>query len=461
MSRDRHRASLVVGAALACIVAAALFGSAACGESTSAGGRGGASGTSGAGGGLATSSTASTTSSGAAGAGGAGVDAGADPIWQFYPEQVGGCNVERLENPADVRLFEWASCDGVSDCQRMVFLPPFEDVSSQPWTTAVDTPDGTKIALSLNESATNYTYVLFANSDGRLFDGFRQFIGNGSDSCGITQGMLSTSRYGFMALHEITQAQFRWAGLLASLETHEGAVFEPTWPLGDPHESALGAKRLFFHFGAGNLVSLAAADGSDPEVFAPFDFQSMQFQEHLSAAPDRVLWTRSEVVNGSVTWKIMASDGLVSPVPYLVPADGSFYDSAAYSGSYVAWLRGVNQTDINVFDTIELWASPWSADPAGLVPKKVADVPFKNMPGLWSYVAGHDRYAVNSVQDAPVYGETYVYDLGTGSHQAYTLPDGQGVAYYAGLTAHGLWVVGRPPPPSHDPPSLIVKFALP
>jgi hypothetical protein len=157
---------------------------------------------------------------------------------------------------------------------------------------------------------------------------------------------------------------------------------------------------------------------------------------------------------GGVSGIITTTDGTSPPSPYLAPTDGSFYDIGVGAGPYVAWFRGINRTNINVYGSVELWASPYDPDPTKLAPFKVDDYAYPNMLPL---LGAGGRVA--AVADSGQLGSTVVWDVATRKRSVYTLPDNYQVSPpYLGLTSTHLWVQGASGP--NVPPDMYVRFTL-
>lgn len=288
-------------------------------------------------------------------------------------------------------------------------------------------------------------------------------------------GQVATEHYGFLMLHDGNFGMFkgRIGGLVASFGSDAVTTFEPgyygsdggtTWPPGLMNDHVLASKRWFFNWGYNTLLSLSAPEGTDMHVFAQFDDKTMIRQGDLTLTPTGLLFARMEILDNGATVReiIMASDGVSDPTPYLVAPDGTDYGAVGYADTHVAWMRGVNATNINEYEKVELWASLYSADPAALKPYKVADLDLPGMSTTHWYEAGSGLYATATAADAPVYGEIHVYDLAKKTHTTHTVPDGYTAANYLGITPTHVWMYGTPP--QQDPnywEQLLVRFAVP
>jgi hypothetical protein len=443
----------VVTAYFGVVVATACDGSS---ETFNAGGSGG-----GFGGATTTSTPTSTT---AAGAGGGGQDAGGGfggagttPVWEPLAQSIVGCTLERITNAPEVRLFHLEPCSDQPSCQALVMSPIFGNLGHTAifeagWVQEADT--GTVFSINLRV-APDYL-VLFARPDGWLIDGYK-ILGAGGCYGGMPGS--NRTRYGF----EVDQGTLphRLGGLLNALDQSAAPVTFETVPtptgIGPQIWQAWGDDRWVWEFYPDRLDTISVQDGSGLYTMAASASGGPILAVNFPTTPGPVFYF--EQVNlvppNSVQGIIAQSDGLQPSAPYLVPSDGSYYGHPAYAHSHIGWLRGIGQTDVNQFAEIEVWASPYSANPANLSPQKVDDYPGQAMPELWG---GHGYLAAVSAADAPTYNETAVWHLSDATKRIFQYPGGRKVNRYLGITEGYVWVVGRDL--SVDYADMIVRFVL-
>jgi hypothetical protein len=202
--------------------------------------------------------------------------------------------------------------------------------------------------------------------------------------------------------------------------------------------------------------TVATADGSDPTILGqPVGTTSpiLTF-DSLDTNGSTFMLGLTQAAGATTTGFIATTDGKAAPAPYLTPSDGSLYDYAVYTGSYVAWLKGIGSQSDNLFTKVEVWASTYDPDPAKLAPFKVTDYPFTAMSTLVG-AGGRIAYFLDPSTMA-------VWDLATLTQSAKTLPPNQAQSVpYMGMTSTHLWVKAAQPPASENPTDMIVRFALP
>jgi hypothetical protein len=226
----------------------------------------------------------------------------------------------------------------------------------------------------------------------------------------------------------------------------------------------MAAGRWVWNCSPDRVLSVATADAGDLTVVA----QSRAWDQTSTVlAIDSIATNGStfllgepvETADGGVTSIIATTDGKNAPTPYIVSADGSYYDFAAYAGPYVAWLRGIGVQAVNTYTKVELWASAYDPDPSKLEPFKVADYPFTSMGQLLG-AAGRVAFLAGFEADGGTPSTTAVLDLSSKTAKLYTLPANHQVSPpYLGLTSTHLWVQASPAP--NTPTDMYVRFALP
>ena len=129
----------------------------------------------------------------------------------------------------------------------------------------------------------------------------------------------------------------------------------------------------------------------------------MQGQEDFSIVPNGVLFERDELINNgaAVTWKIMFSDGIAAPTPYLVPADGNLLRIARLRRH----ARCVDARDqpngCECLRRRRALGFALQRYPAALAPYKVETTPRHNGAPRRTYAAGSGRYATQSLIRSP------------------------------------------------------------
>jgi hypothetical protein len=104
-----------------------------------------------------------------------------------------------------------------------------------------------------------------------------------------------------------------------------------------------------------------------------------------------------------------------------------------FTGTHLTWLRGLGY-DGGMWKKIEIWASPYSWDAAGLAPQYVADWPFA-FPGDVSRAA-FGRLMQTSGIDGGDMVSAHVWSIPDGEHRRVEIPAATGlkVGQSTGLT---------------------------
>lgn len=464
MKRREHRICVTVVALLSPCAAAAL---ASCGSSgdaaavSSAAGAGGAATTVTSGVPASSSSlpvvTIGSTSSSSTGAGGGGVA----PTWETLTATPIGCSVDHLTNPGVARVFTWIPCDdGTPSCEEMQFDGPADTITTGLMSAShVQEEDGAGVRLELGIDYGGETTVYFAYEDGTLFDAYRTVF---TADCALWQGSLAGSHLGIL-VGNLNLASPKLGGFTRDLSTGAPpAAFEvtPAPPGFGPQDTPMSPTRWAWQYGGGKVVSVSSLDGSGLVLLAEASnpaYPGLLDAHMVSGAGSIFLIPETfELDGGAVDVRIVSTDGLAQPTDYLRATDGSFYDFPVFADSHVAWFRGVGVISLNQYQRVELWASPFSADPAALAPFKVADYTFDAatfMAGGWG------RVAMPSYADPPIYGQQAVYDLVHQTSVNFQLPDGRSLWTSAemGLTKTHLYSMTQLTVENLK----VVRFALP
>lgn len=382
--------------------------------------------------------------------------AGKAPSWAPLAKSPAGCPVERITNPSEVRAFTWRSCDDESGCEELSLSEPFAGAKLYPNSAVNEERGETRVMLSLADGAARY--ALFAYESGRLFDAYR-ISGAAAGSCAIGSGAAWGARHGVVVLSSGADPDnTRVGGILGSIGSEPPAVFDVTpAPLGyGPAEHPMGANRWMWRYSPDKLLSLSTLDGSGiTTIAAASGGDILALERPVTTGPSFLFGEVLRSDDGAVRGIIASSDGVAPPRPYLVPPDDSFYGFPVFAGSHVAWFRGVDFVAPNKYRAVEVWASPYSEDPALLAPYKVDDFAAT---GMTDIAGGHGRIAVPSLADAPAYGETHIWDLKAKTRRSVVLPRGRRHNRYLGLTSRHVWITGAPQ--GANRPDIAVRFAV-
>jgi hypothetical protein len=212
-------------------------------------------------------------------------------------------------------------------------------------------------------------------------------------------------------------------------------------PPGTAQALVMGTSRwLFWWVLPHQLATVSNVDGGDLRIVAKSDPQNGPVGElgDPVSAGDYFLyhqWVDNTNTPGT-HWEIAITDGVSQGKPYLVPPLGESYASPVYAHSHIAWMRGIHMKGVNLYDSVEVWASPWSPVPSKLQPKKLGDYPLTSTAegvGGWGYYL-----TPTSPHDA------LLWDLATGGSRKLTPPSNiQAFWRPFGITRKHLWTSGR------------------
>jgi len=422
--------------------AVALLGGARCGtdertgSTGDAGGEGGAAsgqengGASGASSPGGSGNDGGSTGEGGAGAGASGGSAGngPDPFadapeaeWEPFGT-FGTCEVDRLVEPEQHTLFYWEPCEGIEGCEIAVMNPKVAELSELGYYPRADSTvtaaGGRFFGLTFQGVR---SYVLFAEDDGRLVDGFLNVQSFGEDTCLFGGAPSSALRYAFVISRFVEDNPFvPTGGALFDRETRQqSAVLQI--------DESVPAVGTFWQLGTRRLAStyilptrqasLSATDGSDFRLFATSTGVITDMSEMITTG-SQFLFTA--LTTETPEKYIMASDGVEPPEPYIRAEDGSYTGEPSYAHSRIVWQKGISPESVNRFERVELWASEYDPDPEKLEPYKVADLDEPYMPFS---IGGWDHYA-NHIFDVETSESTLrIWNVLTGTHRDYAVPE--------------------------------------
>jgi hypothetical protein len=451
---------LVLVLALSGAVTAAL-GWAACSSEEQAAppgkdGGAGAGGTGGLGGNGATGGT--LPSGGTGGSGGLPGDAGewgALPVWEGFPGSAVGCTYERLTNAAQIRFFKWEACSWTEGCEQALFNPVVLGQDANFIRTSVVVDDGTTVRVGLT-MWTKHNVAIIAGDDGMGLDAFRDT--SGDFDCRLAATSVWQDQF---AIHLQDHDAKHFGGIVGTVGQMAASpvVFtipEPP-PVGGPQQFVLGNDRwLWWWTPVDRLSTVSSKDGSDFQMFAKAVGSIMGYSDSATTGP---LFLAQEYelneAGSHVQGKIAYSDGVSPMKPYLVPPDpNDDYGYPAFANSHVGFMKGIGQKDVNLYDSVEIWATPYSADPSQLKPELVAGYPFTNMHPM---VGGWGRLGTaTSMPDGSV--GVGIWSIAQKSAKAYTVPNDHTAWVRLGLTHTHLWMGAQKPAAGVD--AYLMRFKV-
>lgn len=426
---------------------AAVAGWAACGgkQAASAGSDGGA----GAGGAIAGSGGSGGTgggdvggsgaNGGSAGSGGSPADAGPwgeAPVWKAIPGKAAGCTFERMVNAAQVRMFKWAPCSWTAGCQQAVWNT--DALGPDPSFAANDgvSDDGATVRVALT-MVNNVAIV--ADGEGMGLDALR--VAGGGSQCLLVATSLWKNRF---AVHVVDPGFHHFGGVLgdAGKMAAQPVAFtipEPP-PVGGTQGFVLGDSRwLWWWAPVDRFSTVSATDGSGFQIFAKAVGAVMEYSDPTTTGPLFLAEEFDQRDSGHVQGIIAYSDGVVPMKPYLVPPDpDNDYGEPAFANSDIGFMKGIHQTGVNDYDSVEIWAAPYNADPTQLQPELVGPFPGTSMDFL---VGGWGRLGT---VEGPIGGpfKVTIWNIATKTARRYPLPADHFPNPMLGVTRTHFWLGG-------------------
>ncbi len=217
--------------------------------------------------------------------------------------------------------------------------------------------DGVTVRVALSFLSASFV----TSEDGWILDGIRRTEGS---TCLLAGGSLFGARFG---VNVVSDGLDQIGGALATV----GAAGMDTFtmanpPPGTPGPFLLGANRWLWGWAPVNRLSSFDLEGGDFQLFAPVPLggPALAFTSPVAAGSLFLFKEYDEKDGGTFQGKIAWSDGVKPPATYLQPpSPDDDYGSPAYAHTHVGFLKGIGRKDVNSYDSVELWASPFSGDP--------------------------------------------------------------------------------------------------
>ncbi len=375
------------------------------------------------------------------GSGGSSGVWGASPTWEPIPGTAVGCSFERMTNAASVRFFQWEPCSWTDGCDQAVFN---ESVFGQNATfirTSIVVDDGTTVRAGLTMwSPKNIATV--ANDDGMGLDAIR--VTGGKFDCRIAATSIWKQRF---AIHVQDLNVKQFAGIVGDIGnmTTAPVVFtipEPP-PPGGTQQFVLGDERWLWWWTPGDRLStVSATDGSDFQIFAKATLQG-PVVEYSGPATTGALFLAEEFTlddGGGIHARIAYSDGVSPTQAYLVPNDpNDDYGEPAFAHTHVGFMKGIGRKGLNLYDSVEIWATPYSTNPSELQPEKVGAFPYTStsyLVGGWGHLGTGTKIPPNDELGLAV------WSIAKKSALTYEVPKDR-FQELLGVSHTHLWVGGR------------------
>jgi hypothetical protein len=331
-----------------------------------ASGTGAAGGTSGAGPGGSTASGGSSW--------------GPLPKWSPTGVSGAGCPVDRLANASEIRLYTWKACEWDPDsCEEAVFNPYLFGTRAIRFFSGTVHDDGETVRVGLAVLRPTEA-SFFAAPDGAALDGIRL---SADAPSGCTQATASV--WGKRFAVQLNKDPTEWGGDDGGILGEIGALGQPTRgftmterPVGGPQYYLLGSERWLWTWAPRiGYSTVSAIDGSGyylvGNINGDIPFLDLDGQPQTSGK-----WFFFDGFLRDDSWvsgKLWRSDGASAPEMLLEPDEpDTHYVSPIYAHSHLAFFKGIRILSENKYERVELWATPYSDDPAELRPTLVADL---------------------------------------------------------------------------------------
>ena len=351
------------------------------------------------------------------------------------------CTVQRLANPSELQAFQWVPCEGIDGCEEAVLNTRVfnsKSAAGQLLLPRGSTSDDGEALVGLPGPP-----GILATESGQVLDGY--VVANESSNCRLYSVTLWKARFGLTFGDSSART---YSSLLGTLGSGENPIATALTPMttGGPEADRLGDERWVWDWNLPSRdFSVSAEDASDFRQFAGPSDTVVDMGHSVSAGSQFLLDTElaDPKQNPSLSsFGIMQSDGVSAPTPYVVPTDGSSTNAIGFAHSYVAWQRGVNATATDVFQTVELWASPYDPDPNHLSPSLITDLGWHHFS---SGYGGYGHYVVPTVDVATnALTGIAIWNLEKKTRRVYPLPTEQ-AHYPIGVTRKYFWMIGVVP----------------
>lgn len=371
--------------------------------------------------------------------------------WRSISTSVAGCAIERLNLEERPRLFTWQDCPQGQACQVARLEGPFVSVTAFLGSTTLASAGSDERALIAMVDPSSFLVVV-TNDEGLALDGYRAPY-DPEHRCLMATASIFGDRWGALVSHQEAGAR-RLGGLLGTLGGELQTFTVDPLPTGmGPAPVILGEQRWMMRWWSPRLYSVDARRGDDLVEVSPFDATSTIEQGPL-ATDGQTFFVQRISTGAPMASRIDASDGRSPPTPFVEPGPGAFDGVPAFTGSHVTWFRGRDASSVNRFQSVEVWATPWTPGQQMLPePFRVAVFPGQHMPT--DVAAGHGYLA------APIDTQgrqVVVYDVGKTSERVIALPGNLRAWHHAGLSKDALWTVAASGPGNRG--DLLVRLPL-
>ncbi len=369
------------------------------------------------------------------------------PQWEALADPVVGCNVDRLTNASELKLFDWQACVGIDACEEAVLNPDMIETTAQMLydTPVTDGDAGVIAAIGFESPDGPASGVYFARQDGQVLSGFRTLYSQDED-CNILGAALWKDRFGVVLAHSPVNQSHRIGGLVGRLAPVFSASSFEISPLPSnlgATDTPMGEARWLWRWYPDQLSSYSNVDGSGGVVFAHIDSSILMLGGPTAVGPAFLSSVVAVGDGGQPVGYVGVSDGVAPLTPYIEGTPDVWTGAPAFANSHVAWMRGIHpHGDYSTFDSVELWASEFHSAADPLQPYKVGDSPSNGM--AVELAAGWGYFATRGLGDGgPRPRETLLWNLATKVERSITLPVDRQIFSYPGITHTDLWILAQ------------------
>lgn len=370
---------------------------------------------------------------------------GGGSLWEKIGVLQGLCIVERLKDPSTMPAFTWGPCDWTTDvnCEEAIRNEKLLNLFQYGQIYAIVHDDGASTKAMFVIANNHYAPIsVLTNEDGSTIDAYRSEW-EACDAAG------SNVRGKYFSVSFLSRQSPVPGGIVG--EIGKGPILfdvsvSGNLAAGTQSADALGNKRWAWWWSQGGMISFSNEFGGDMKKFVTNNPANgpTYIISNLKSAGDNFLLVEYSLKNNYFVPTITISDGIDATKPFM-PTDGSTEDATPiFADTHVAWLRGFDPTDLNLYKHVELWASPFSSHPEELKPAKITDFPYpnNNIPfyfttGGWGRVAHGGGGEKKGTTYAPGYID--VWDLTKPSKFRIDMPDGIWPRQLSGLTRTHIW----------------------
>ena len=392
------------------------------------------------------------------GAGGGGAPSYAAPKWVAMDLGFPACTkLERLENGnAAPPAFSWGPCAlGIDGCQQMTFSSTYPTVGTRVVGGPGAYDDGTNKWIMIDVGSADLTpprHLFVANLDtGVIAQGFR--MGTAATSCRPFSGAVGAGRLAipFTDDNAPTPDMMDVAILVGKLDGSSWAVSPVTKISGGPIVS-LANGRVGLNWAGGVVVTTIDWDTAQGSAVIAGKSAYGELTD-LDGTP-------GGFVNGAITnphWRLLQSDGLAKETQLLADPSADLMEPR-YTGTHLVWVKGTNYQPDGSWAKTEIWASPYSWDPAGLAPQYVAVWPFGRTVG--NSRAAFGRLMQTASIDGSDLHSVHVWTIPAGEHRRadIALTSNTTVGVTTGLTHEDVVFSTRPQKGFYD--TAIVRIPI-